>query len=201
MKIRVAKLLLLFIGVAALAMAGIWFLNWLNRPLPVSLDDPSAQLVRDVITRSHEIQHILFCDSEADIKLLEEVYIDAEDYALGETDELLITKYLGSQSAQQAGYLTRMKAYFLWSRSGDPYPSSSVDITSDSSIKIAPTEKPIRYCPDSFVQSEIRFKTIAVRDNKAIVQYSSPGMLNEAILIRVNDKWFIISTHVLMVNV
>ena len=182
-------------------MAGIWFLNWLNRPLSVSLNNPDVQPIKDVITRSHQIQHILFCDSEADVKLLEEVYVDTETYKLSKNDKLLIAKYLGSQYVKQSGYLTRMKAYFLWSRSGDPYPSSSVDITPNSSTKIAPTEKPIRYCPDSFAPSEIHFKDIAVRDDKAIVQYSSPGSLNEAILIRINDKWFIISTRVLMVNV
>ncbi|HET9913250.1 MAG TPA: hypothetical protein VFQ13_15245, partial [Anaerolineales bacterium] len=164
-------------------------------------DNPDVQPIKDVITRSYEIQHIPFCDPNSDLNLLEEVYIGIEDHRLSKNSKLLIGKYLGNEFISQAGYLTYKKAYFLWSRSGDPYPGSSTEGMSDSSTKIAPTKKPVRYCPDPYIQSEIRFESIAIRDNKAVVRYDPQGSINEAILIRVNDRWFIISTRVLIINV
>jgi hypothetical protein len=199
MKKSTLKVLFVSIGAAILVIAGVWLLNWLNRPLPVSLNDPNVRPIKDVITRSHEIEHILFCDPEFDLERLEEVYIDTENYKLSKNSKLLIAKYLGTDFVSQAGYLTEKKAYFLWSRSGDPYPGSSAEIIPDSSTQIAPTEKPIIYCPDPYAQPEIIFRSIAVRDNRAVVRYDSPSTLNEAILIRANDQWFIISNRVLLV--
>ena len=198
MKKRAITLSLLSLCIAALIMAGVWLLNWLNRPLPVSLDDPKVQPIKDVITKSREIDHILFCDSKSDVNLLEDVYIDAGDYKLSKNAKVLIAKYLGNEFVSQAGYLTYRKAHVVWSRSDDPYPGSPAEVGSNSLTKIAPTKKPVRYCPDPYAPPEIRFTSIAIRDNRAVVRYDPQGSVNEAILLHVNDKWFIASIRVLI---
>ena len=88
MKTRTVKLLVGSISIAVVAVAGIWLLNWLNRPLLVSLDDPDTQPIKNVITRSHEIDHRLFSDPESDVELLKEVYIDTEGYKLSKNSNL-----------------------------------------------------------------------------------------------------------------
>jgi hypothetical protein len=201
MKKRTKYVLLSAIGIIALGIAIFLFIGWVNRPLPVSLDDPSSQPIKDVLAKSHEIEGILFCDPKSDVNMLDEVYIDTSDYKPSNKNKILIAKYLGDSSSKQAGYLTFRKAYHLWDRSGDEYPQKYPSVTSDNSTKIAPTEKPMRYCPDISSQPNLIFREIAIRENKAVVTYDAPGSLNEATLIKVDGQWYIANIRVLQITV
>lgn len=201
MRKRNGYFLLSAIGIVILTIAIFLFIGWLNRPLPISLNDPQSQPIEDVLTRSHEIEDILFCDSNSDINMLSEVYIDTVDYHPNNQDKLLIAKYLGDSVSKQVGYLTFRKAYHLWSRSGDGYPQKTLPATPDYSTKLAPTAKPIRYCPDSSSPPTLIFRNIAIRDNKAVVTYDAPGSLNEATLIKLNGQWYITNIRVLQITV
>ena len=201
MKKRIGYFLLSAIATAFLIAAIFLFIGWLNRPLPISLEDPASQPIKDVLTKSHEIEGILFCDPKSDVNMLNEVYIDTSDYKPTNENKILITKYLGESANNQAGYLTFRKAYHLWDRSGDGYPQKSPPATPDNSTKIAPTEKPLHYCPDISSQPNLTFREIAIRENKAVVTYAAPGSLNEATLIKLDGQWYIANIHVLQITV
>jgi hypothetical protein len=189
------------VGIVALTVALILLKGWLNRPLPIPLNDPESQPIKDVLIKSYKIEGILICEPESDINLLDEVLIDSPEYKRNNNDQVLIARYLGESANKHVGYLTFRKAYHLWARSGDPYPRPSTNLTPDSSTKLAPTQKPMRYCPDSASQSDLIFRSIAVREDKAVVIVDVPGSINEAILIRFGSRWFIGNIRVLHITV
>lgn len=197
-----ARYIFLFpVVVIILVIAAVFLQSWLNRPLPVSLNAPEAQPIKDILARSQEIENTLFCEPTSDINMLADVYVDTSGYKPSKDGKALITKYLGEDSVKNAGYLTYIKAYHLWRRSGDPYPRSSPEITQNSSTQIAPTEKPVMYCPDPMPETELSFRSIAIRENKALVHFDTPTYLKEAILIKVGGVWYIASMRNLQVHV
>jgi hypothetical protein len=168
---------------AAILIMGLGVLYWfLNRPLPIPLDNPKAQSIKDVLVKSYKIEALL-CNLEADVNLLDEVYKDTSDYKQTKYSRVVIAEYLAEEAVDGAGYLTYKKAYYLWRRSGDPYPSASPDLTS----------KPVLHCPDIHAEPELRYVSIAIREDKAIVVYEKGAHRLEALLRKMNEVWFIVS--------
>ena len=60
--------------------------------------------------------------------MLNEVYADTSDYEMTPDNKLMVSKYIGDWAVEQAGYLTFMKAYYLWDRSDDHYPRVNPDM-------------------------------------------------------------------------
>src|SRR5512147_702096 len=156
---------------AAVFIAGLFMFL---RPLPIPVDDPKAQPIKDVLVKSQKIEMLLRCDPESDVNLLAEVYKDTADYKQVKNHRVIITTYLGEKAVNGAGYLAFMRAYYLWRRSGDPYPSESPDANPTLehlytlANNLAPTPKPVRNCPDPLPEPELRYQRIAMREDKAI---------------------------------
>jgi hypothetical protein len=180
MKKRTGYLLLAIIGIVVSTIAVIL----LNRPLPIALNSPEAQPIKDALLKNRKIEAILYCDPESDVNLLNEVIIDAPDYQLNKRDKELIANYLGEEFIKNAGYLTFQKAQHLWDRSGDPYPTTGLA-----------REKSRGHCPNPLPQSDLDldFLSIAVRENRAIVIYNGGPYKTEAILSRIDGVWLIVS--------
>ncbi|MDL1943007.1 hypothetical protein FBQ99_11735 [Chloroflexi bacterium CFX2] len=195
---RTVFIWLTFVGIALLIIGLSVGYKLFISPLPISLDDPKAQPIKSVLAHSHKIEAILFCLPESDINLLNEVYKDTSDYKLNQDIRVMVSKYLGEDSLNKAGYLTYKKAYFLWSRSGDPYPKASPDPTLEYLTAITP--KPIRYCPNPLKEPELRYQSISIRDNKAIVDYGYGAYHLVATLRKFDNSWFIVNSRAISVN-
>ena len=201
MRKKVVYILSITIGAAVLIIGSMMLYGWLNRPLPIPLDDPNAQPIKDVLVKSHKIEHLLSCNPESDVNMLDEVYKDTADYKQSSDDRVMIAKYLGKAALNRAGYLSFLKAYHLWERSGDLYPRASPDPTRQYLATVAPTSKPIRECPNPPKEPELQYQSIAIRDDRAVVIYDYGPYLTKAILRRVDGVWFIVSSRNLAVNV
>ncbi|CAG0991314.1 hypothetical protein ANAEL_02311 [Anaerolineales bacterium] len=189
---------LTFVGIVLLIIGFSIGYKLLISPLPISLDDPKAQPIKSLLVNSHKLEAILFCFPESDVNLLNEVYKDTNDYKLTKDNRVMISKYLGEDSLNKAGYLTYKKAYFLWSKSGDPYPKASPDPTLEYLTTITP--KPIRDCPDPLKEPELRYISISIRDNKAIADYGYGAYHLVATLRKFDNNLFIVNSRTISVN-
>lgn len=187
-------------GAAALLFVLVVLYGWLTRPVPISLDDPQAQPIKDVLVKSHKLEAIVGCISESDVNMLDEVYKDTADYKQTADRNVMIAKYLGQEAVDGAGYLTFKKAYYLWRRSGDLFPRASPDPTLVYLATTLPTSKPSQYCPDPLPDPELSFQSIAIRENEAIAVYQYGPYLLEEILRRFDGRWFVVSSRALSIN-
>ncbi len=189
---------LTFVGMVILIISFIAGYKLLISPLPIPLDDPKAQSIKSVLVNSHKLENILFCFPESDVNILDEVYKDTNDYKLSQDNRAMISKYLGENSLNKAGYLTFKKGYFLWSKSSDPYPRASPDPTLEYLATITP--KPIRYCPNPLAEPELIYQSISIRDNKAIADYGYGPYHLVATLRKFDNNWFIVNSRAISVN-
>lgn len=154
-----------------------------------------------MLVKSHKIEHRLVCDPESDVNLLDEVYKNTADYKQSPDNLVMIVKYLGREELNGAGYLIFKKAYHLWRRSGDPYPSARPNPTREYLATVAPQPKPASDCPNPTIEPELFYRSIPIRDNRAVVIYDYSAYLTKVILRRVDGVWFIVSSRNLAVNV
>jgi hypothetical protein len=195
-----------YITTAVLIVGLVALYGWLHRPSPIPLDDPKAQPIKDVLGKSYKIEMLLRCDPESNVNLLAEVYRDTADYKQIKNHRVIITNYLGEKAVNEAGYLTFMRAYYLWQRSGDPYPRESPDAnpTLEHLYTLAntlvPTAKPVRDCPDPLPEPQLRYQRIAIREDRAITVYVEGPYQIEAILRHFDNAWFIVSSRALSIS-
>ena len=190
MKKRVRNFSLAIIGISIFVASIIWLQVWLTKPNPISLDSPEAQQIKDVVIRSRKIEAILFCVTDTDVNMLDEVYLNTSDYKLSKYDKILINRYLGDEYIENGGYLNFIKAYHLWDRTTDPYPTATTRATGG-----------VRLCPDPYGEPKLTFLSISLREDKAIVLYNSLSYRTEAILRKNNGVWFIVSSRNLAILV
>ncbi len=200
MKAKAAYLLLSAIGIGGLAVVVVWAVGWQRRPIPVSVDDPAAGPIKVILAKSDQLEHTLFCDPKSDVSVLDEVYVNSPDYPLNQDGKLLIAKYLGETAGSQPGYLSFRKAYHLWERSGDPYPRQSPMPTPKQSATLLPTARPVRNCADLALQPELIFRSIAIREERAVVEYEAGPSFNRATLVKLDGQWRIVDVSVLYLS-
>jgi hypothetical protein len=202
LKPRTVPVVLSAIGIGALALILIWAIGWLHRPIPISVDDPAAGPIKDLLARSEQLENTLFCVPKSDVSVLDEVYVNSPDYPSNQDGKLLIAKYLGENSSSQPGYLNFRKAYHLWWRSDDPYPRQSPAPTPapKQSATPVPTSPPMHDCVLLGPQPELIFRSIAIREERAVVEYIAGSRGKQAILVKLDGHWRVADVRVLWVS-
>jgi len=199
---KTVYILSITISAAILLVSLIVLYSWLNGPSPIPLDDPQAQSIKDVLLESRKIETLLSCDPESDINFLTEVYKDTADYKQTPNHRVMIATYLGEKALDGAGYLTYKKAYHLWERSGDPYPRTAptANATLEYLYTLVPTAKPVRDCLNPLPEPELSFRHIKLKEDVAIAEYRYYAYQVEAVLRRLDGRWFVVSSRNLSVS-
>ncbi len=196
MKAKPLSLLLSAVGIIAIGGAVIWAARWLHRPMPVALDDPAAAPIKDIVAKSDQLEEMLFCNPQADVSVLDEVYMNSSGYPPNRDGKVLIALYLGQAAADQPGYLNFRKAYHLWWRTSDAYPHQSGLATPTQSPMLRPTAPPVRTCQVPTYPPELIFKSIAIHEERAVVIYEMQN-LYQATLIKLGGQWRIANVRML----
>lgn len=198
MKSRAIRVWLFAAGVLVLAAAGIGGIWWLQRPIPIALDDPAAAPIKDIVVKSEQLEYMVTCDLSSDVSVLDEVYVNTADYPANRDSRLMIATYLGEDAARQPGFLNFQKAYQLWRRSGDPYPRVSSTATPRQATAPRPTLPPsISGCSVVTAPPKVTFVSIAIRDERAVVKYFAGTALDWATLVRLDGQWRIANVRML----
>jgi len=185
MKKRTISLLLATFCIAVLALVVSWRESNVIKQLSIPLDSPEARPIKDAVVQGIKTESFLFCNPDSDVNLLDKVYIDTFDYRLNRYDKILIARYLGVRPEKNYGYLSFIKAYHLWARTDDTYPTSP----------LGKIDKGVRLCPNPLPEPQVAFESIALQNRKTIVIYSHGAYQTEAVLIAIDDGWFISSSR------
>lgn len=132
-------------------------------------DTPDAQQIMAVMERAYQI--LGQASRSFDTSEFPSVFIDTKDYKLTIQQREAVAKVLNVNldDVKSTGYLTAMQAQYISMSQG----AMGVPV---SKAKIV-----------------LAFKTMRINRNKALVRYDDGAALQEAILVKVDGKWFIAS--------
>jgi hypothetical protein len=194
-----------FVGVAFVVLA--FFLNLSQRSEAYNIPDtPETREIMATIERAYDVLAIPF--DTLDVNKLSEVFIDDPVFrnklTLDQRGEAQtrVNKILGPGAAENFGYLTAMKAKRLQQQHGakllkaatDKAKSTNRSITEEEWKELAQQnygERP--YLPDLSLPGRfpLQFQSIEIDNDKAYVRYDDGPALQEAILVRVNGRWYV----------
>lgn len=178
---------------------------------PIELNSPKAKEIRSTIENAFDL--ISLSHLNLDCSQYREVFIDTGDYKIIDKKQyVFIEQELGAGFAKDAGYLTAMRAKCEWYTRIMPIyktylakaKSENRELTLEEWQELeelslgygipAPIEDEY-YSPDYKVNSSVEMQSIYMnwRGSRAIVRFDDHAAVQEAILIKVDGRWFISS--------
>ncbi len=197
--------LLFFAGIAFVGLA--LFLNLSQRSEAYNIPDtPEAREVMATMERAYDILAIPF--DSLDVNKLAEVFIDDPvflDRLTPEQREQAQARsrtILGTKEGESFGYLTAMKAKRLQQQQGATLLKAALDRAKSHDRTITEEEwKALTeqnngeqpYLPELSLPGRfpLTYESIKIDNDKAYVRYDDGPALQDAILVRVNGRWFV----------
>ncbi len=132
-------------------------------------DTPEAKEIMSVMDRAYQL--LGQASRSFDTSEFPAVFIDTNDYKLTRQQREAIAEVLGvsADEVKNAGYLTAMQAQYISISQG----TMGIPVTANKTVLI--------------------FESIEISGDRAIVRYDDGAALQEAILVKINGRWFIAS--------
>ncbi len=192
-------------------MAGIAIASWgfyslttnvrANDPIP---DTPEAKAIIATLERAHYIRAV--AARTFDMGEFSEVFINTSDFKANNSQRALIENVFGIESAKNAGYLTYMQSYYSAWQEG----ASLIQSIEGQDLSLQERDELLRSNQDKIIaparqdpigKIKLTYESIAINGDKAVVRYDSPSAYREAILVKVDGKWFVANITVIKVHV
>ena len=178
--------------------------KWLNsKPTIAAVGVPDTEEARQIMTTiERAYQLFAVADRTFDTSQFPTVFIDDSDVPLSRAELEQLRSWLGT-GPEGAGYLTFITAYYADWRDGALRLESAWakakaegrdDLAHDEWMEIVNSSggrPPAVRRQDPIKKDKLRFDSIDIRGEKAIVLYDDGGALWEATLVRRNGRWYI----------
>ncbi len=163
-------------------------------------DTPEARQIQATINRAYELMAI--AARTFDVSEFPTVFVDTPDYELSDRQREAISQMLGPKAVENAGYLTAMQAYYIaWGEGAtrldkalEKAEAEHRQITADEmqeTVKANGGRVPTLARQDPISKTKLKFESIEINGNKAIVRYDDGAALQEAVLVKIKGQWFI----------
>jgi hypothetical protein len=141
-----------------------------------------------------------------DVSRFPEVFIDTPDFKPDDRQKAMIQEMLGSEAVQKAGYLSYMQAYYLAWKEGarlmESVDLSQLSMQEKKDFLEANSNKILTFArKDPIGEIALTFESITIKGDRAIVRYDSPSAYREAILIKVDGKWFVATINTVKLHI
>lgn len=196
------KFVLLYTALLVAATLGIVLLALQSMRAQAESGIPDTPEVKEIIATMENAYRILAIAGQTfDVSGFSSVFVDTPDYKLTEQQRAFIGNILGEDAAKNAGYLTAMRAKYialgrdarLLQATLEKARAEHRNLTSEELQEILRANHGVIPTMGSPITQPavLSFKSIEIHGDRAIVRYDSGAALLEAILIRINGKWFI----------
>ncbi len=181
-------LILLGTLTALLAVLALVAVNrpWLDGLSEIEVDAPEARPIQSALMNAYDVMALVACQPDTDLALLDSVFKDTLEYRPSSEQRSQIAAVLGPEVADRAGYLSLLKAYYQGLRQ----PVAAVATNESGAF---PTKRPVLYCPDPAPKVELKYESIRIGDQKAVVRYDDGAALQVAVLAKYDGQWFVVS--------
>ncbi len=139
-----------------------------------------------------------------DIKEFAHVFTDTSDFKFSPGWKTYLGDMLDPTATQKAGYLSAMQTKWSHLQQGDKLLNAAMSKAKAEQRNLTPEEwqaltkqnhnvpPPVLHDEDlATVKLELKYESIEVNDDKAVVRYDDGAALQEAILRKINGRWFI----------
>ena len=162
------------------------------------VDNADTRSIKAVMAQAYDV--IAKAAQTYDVSEFSTVFVDTSDYKLTTEQLKALTGILGISATKNAGYLTAMQADYMAMGQGATLLQAAVDKAKAQNREITAAEFQAviqanhgQVPPASVINAKttLTYDSIKVNGDKAVVRYDDGAALQEAILVRINGKWFI----------
>ncbi len=162
-------------------------------------EDPEATKI--IATMEHVYAVLDEVGQTGDVSQYTEVFVDTSDYTYSSSVKEFVGNVLGPIAAEKGGYLTAMQAKGIANSKGDQLLKAALDKANSENRDLTTDElqqlikENYGRLPGIKVQSDeksiLTYKKLNIYRDKAIMTYDDGQALQEATLVKINDKWFV----------
>jgi GNAT superfamily N-acetyltransferase len=162
-------------------------------------NSPEAASVKAVLEHAYDL--IGTAAQTYDVSGFATVFVDTTDYQLTPKQQEGVAAVLGSEAAQKAGYLTAMQAHYLSLGRGAKLLQAALTQAKAEGRELSAEEfqaiikvnhDQIPTLPSPVVaKTNLTYESIEFAGSRATVRYDDGAALQEAILVNINDQWYI----------
>ena len=195
------------VGVALLTLIMVFVPQSTAQGIP---NTPETQEITSTLTRFYELLDVPI--AKLDVTQFSEVLLDSEEHQLtGRRKEYLDqTGYV--TSSPRAGYLTAMQLNYAQMRQIEHQRSVLVQKAQAENRQITAAEweeltganngkaVPFIYQNESPQRTQLLIQSITIDGERAVVRYDDQAALQEAVLIYVDDQWFVVDLRAIWVH-
>ncbi|MFZ2489074.1 MAG: hypothetical protein WAZ19_13260 [Anaerolineae bacterium] len=162
-------------------------------------DSDEAMEIMATMDRAYQV--IASASQTFDISELPSVFVNTSDYTLTARQMEKVAEIVGQAEASSAGYLTVMQAqYVAWGQGArllqkalDKAKAEDREVTADELqevVKANHGQMPALASP-VITKTVLTYESMQITGDRAVVRYDDGAALQEAILVRVNGRWFV----------
>ncbi len=181
-----------------------------SRPVTAALEHEEAA-IRATLTR----YYVLLRETPVqtlDVQQFAQVLADTADFPLKIEVERHITAILGAERAKDAGYLTAMQAKWTHMQQGDRLARAAIAQAKAENREVSPEEwqalaaqnhgmlPPTFSEPDPSYKVALTYESVKIEADRAIVRLDDGIAYQEAILRKINGRWYIVNITPLNVH-
>lgn len=162
-------------------------------------NSPEASRVKTVMERAYDL--IGTAAQTYDVSGFATVFIDTADYQLTAKQQEGVAAILGAEAAQKAGYLTAMQAHYISLGHGASLLQAALTQAKAEGHELSAEEfqaiikanhDQVPTLPSPVIaKTNLTYESIEIAGDRATLRYDDGAALQEAILVKIKDQWYI----------
>jgi len=162
-------------------------------------NSPEAARVKTVMERAYDL--IGTAAQTYDVSGFATVFIDTADYQLTAKQQEGVAAILGAEAAQKAGYLTAMQAHYISLGHGASLLQAALTQAKAEGHELSAEEfqaiikanhDQVPTLPSPVIaKTNLTYESIEIAGDRATLRYDDGAALQEAILVKIKDQWYI----------
>ncbi len=194
----------LSLAVIVLIIAAIFIAAWSAQSNRIKAgsevpNSPEASSVKAVMERAYDL--IGTAAQTYDVTGFATVFVDTADYRLTPKQQEGVAAILGAEVAQKAGYLTAMQAHYISLGQGSQLLQAALVQAKAEGRELSAEEfqaiikanhDQIPTLPSPVVaKTNLTYESLEIAGDRATLRYDDGAALQDAILVRIKEQWYI----------
>jgi hypothetical protein len=169
---------------------------------PPAQDEAEVKAIRAVMLRYYQLLRETPVQA-LDVQQFGEVLADTPDFTLTAETQQYISAILGTEKSSNAGYLTAMQAKWLHLQQGDRLARAAIEQARAENREVSPeewqtlAEQNRRMVPPTFTDPDPNYRiallygSLEIEGNRAVARFDDGVTYQEAILRKIDGRWYI----------
>jgi hypothetical protein len=171
-------------------------------------DSPEAKKIEAVLERAYEV--IGAASRTFDVSKFSTVFVDTSDFDVTPLQEQSVAEILGGSTTGPVGYLTAMRAKYVSLGQGAKLLREALDKAKAENRKL--TEQDFLDLAEQnhgrmpslgsafTARTSLTYKSIEIAGDRAVVRYDDGAALQEAVVVRIGERWYVAGIKPLWVH-